>query len=191
MEVLENIKFKRTHPKKFALWMAIISMIMFFSAFTSAYIVRKSAGNWLSFPIPSEFFISTGVILLSSLFFYLSNKSFTDNNIKNFKLYFLLGSVFGVLFILFQYLGWNSLNQMEINIKTNQSSSFFYLITYAHLLHVLGGIAALTVTSIGIIRKRFEYISDKRALKLDLVFTYWHFVDLLWLYLFVFLLIQQ
>lgn len=191
MEVLENIKYKRIHPKKFALWMAIISMIMFFSAFTSAYIVRKSAGNWLSFPLPSEFFISTGIILLSSLFFYLSKKSFTDNNIKNFKLYFLLGCIFGFLFILFQYFGWNSLNKMEINIKTNQSSSFFYLITYAHLLHVLGGIAALTVTSIGIIRKRFDYITDKRALKLDLVFTYWHFVDLLWLYLFVFLLIQQ
>jgi cytochrome c oxidase subunit 3 len=80
---------------------------------------------------------------------------------------------------------------MDISISTNQSSSFFYLITYAHLLHVLGGIAALVVTMVGVIRGRFDYPSDKRTLKLELVYTFWHFVDLLWIYLLVFLIIQQ
>lgn len=191
MEVLEDIKYKRIHPKKFALWMGIVSMIMFFSAFTSAYIVRKAAGNWLSFPLPTEFFISTILILLSSLSFYFSKKYFSDNNIKFFKVSFFAGFCLGLLFVFFQYLGWNALDKMEINIKTNQSSSFFYMITYAHLLHVLGGIAALIVTMVGIFKSRFDYTNDKRSLKLDLVFTYWHFVDLLWLYLFVFLLLQQ
>jgi cytochrome c oxidase subunit 3 len=192
MSITSNINTnKRIHPKKFALWMAIVSMIMFFSAFTSAYIVRKSAGNWLSFPLPIEFYISTVVILLSSLFFYLSKKAYLETNNNLFRAFFYVGSSLGLFFILFQYLGWNALQRMDIDISTNQSSSFFYLITYAHVLHVLGGLAALSLTLIGIIRNRFDYITEKRTLKLELVFTYWHFVDILWLYLLVFLIIQQ
>ncbi len=191
MSTLTDVKLKRIHPKKFALWMAIVSMIMFFSAFTSAYIVRKSAGNWLSFPLPVEFYISTITILLSSLCFYISKKAYLEANIKLFKILFYSGFGLGLLFVLLQYLGWQSLHRIDISISTNQSSSFFYLITYAHILHVIGGIAALLVTLIGIIRKRFDYPSDKRTLKLELTYTYWHFVDLLWVYLLVFLIIQQ
>lgn len=191
MSTVAEVRLKRIHPKKFALWMAIVSMIMFFSAFTSAYIVRKSAGNWMSFPLPVEFYVSTVVILLSSLCFYLSKKSYLAANSKLFKILFFSGFILSFLFVLFQYLGWQSLQKMEITLSTNQSSSFFYLITYAHLLHVIGGIAALLITFVGIIRGRFNYPSEKRTLKLELTYTYWHFVDLLWVYLLVFLIIQQ
>jgi cytochrome c oxidase subunit 3 len=191
MSTVAEVKLKRIHPKKFALWMSIVSMIMFFSAFTSAYIVRKSAGNWMSFPLPLEFYISTIVILLSSVCFYISKKAYVEANNSLFKVLFYIGFTLGLVFILLQYLGWQSLHKMDISISTNQSSSFFYLITYAHLLHVVGGIAALVVTMVGIIRGRFDYPSDKRTLKLELVFTFWHFVDLLWIYLLVFLIIQQ
>jgi cytochrome c oxidase subunit 3 len=191
MSTVAEVKLKRIHPKKFALWMSIVSMIMFFSAFTSAYIVRKSAGNWMSFPLPLEFYISTIVILLSSVCFYISKKAYVEANNSLFKVLFYIGFILGLVFILLQYLGWQSLHKMDISISTNQSSSFFYLITYAHLLHVVGGIAALVVTMVGIIRGRFDYPSDKRTLKLELVFTFWHFVDLLWIYLLVFLIIQQ
>jgi cytochrome c oxidase subunit 3 len=191
MSTVAEVKLKRIHPKKFALWMAIVSMIMFFSAFTSAYIVRKSAGNWMSFPLPVEFYISTISILLSSVCFYFSKKAYLEANSKLFKILFYVGFTLGFLFLFLQYLGWQSLHKMDINISTNQSSSFFYLITYAHILHVIGGIAALLVTMVGVLRGRFNYPSDKRTLKLELTFTYWHFVDLLWLYLLVFLIIQQ
>jgi cytochrome c oxidase subunit 3 len=191
MSTVAEVKLKRIHPKKFALWMSIVSMIMFFSAFTSAYIVRKSAGNWMSFPLPLEFYISTIVILLSSVCFYISKKAYVEANNSLFKVLFYIGFTLGLVFILLQYLGWQSLHKMDISISTNQSSSFFYLITYAHLLHVVGGIAALVVTMVGIIRGRFDYPSDKRTLKLELVYTFWHFVDLLWIYLLVFLIIQQ
>lgn len=186
-----EVNVKRIHPKKFALWMAIVSMIMFFSAFTSAYIVRKSAGNWLSFPLPNEFFYSTAVILMSSIAFYASKKAYLNANAPLFKGLFFTGFALGLAFILFQYQGWLALHQMDINIETNQSSSFFYLITYAHVLHVAGGIAALIVTMIGVLKGNFNYATDKRTLKLELVYTYWHFVDILWIYLLVFLLIQQ
>jgi cytochrome c oxidase subunit 3 len=191
MSTVAEVKLKRIHPKKFALWMSIVSMIMFFSAFTSAYIVRKSAGNWMSFPLPLEFYISTIVILLSSVCFYISKKAYVEANNSLFKVLFYIGFTLGLVFILLQYLGWQSLHKMDISISTKQSSSFFYLITYAHLLHVVGGIAALVVTMVGIIRGRFDYPSDKRTLKLELVYTFWHFVDLLWIYLLVFLIIQQ
>ena len=191
MSTVAEVKLKRIHPKKFALWMAIVSMIMFFSAFTSAYIVRKSAGNWMSFPLPIEFYISTIIIIGSSICFYFSKKAYLEANTKQFKVLFFTGFSLGLLFILFQYLGWQSLHKMDISISTNQSSSFFYLITYAHILHVIGGVAALLVTMVGVIRNRFNYPSDKRTLKLELVYTYWHFVDLLWIYLLVFLVIQQ
>lgn len=191
MSAVKDINLKRIHPKKFALWMSIVSMIMFFSAFTSAYIVRKSAGNWLSFPLPFEFYISTLIILLSSVAFYFSKKAYLQADNKLFKRLFFTGFILGFGFVFLQYLGWNSLQKMDVIISTNQSSSFFYLLTYAHLLHVLGGIAALVVTMIGVIKGRFNYPNDKRTLKLELVYTYWHFVDLLWLYLLVFLVIQQ
>lgn len=191
MSTFADVKVRRIHPKKFALWMAIVSMIMFFSAFTSAYIVRKSAGNWLSFPLPNEFYISTIVILLSSISFYFSKKAYLNGNIKLFNTLFFVGFFSGTLFIISQYLGWQSLQAMDINLSTNQSSSFFYLITYAHVIHVIGGIAALIVTLIGILRGRFSFVTEKRTLKLELVFTYWHFVDILWIYLLIFLIIQQ
>jgi len=191
MSAASEVNVKRIHPKKFALWMAIVSMIMFFSAFTSAYIVRKSAGNWLSFPLPNEFFYSTAVILMSSIAFYASKKAYLNANSSLFKGLFFTGFAMGLAFILFQYQGWVALHKMDIDIETNQSSSFFYLITYAHVLHVVGGIAALIVTMIGVLKGNFNYATDKRTLKLELVYTYWHFVDILWIYLLMFLLIQQ
>jgi cytochrome c oxidase subunit 3 len=190
-QAVTDIKVKRIHPKKFALWMALVSIVMFFSAFTSAYIVRKAAGNWLSFPLPIQFYISTFFILSSSVFFYLSKRAYQFGNLSSFKKLFYTGFVLGILFCILQYFGWEALNKMDINLSTNQSSSFFFLITYAHLLHVLGGIAALVLTIIGIQKKHYNHINEKRLLKLDLTFTYWHFVDLLWLYLFLFLIFQS
>ena len=100
MSTLTDVKLKRIHPKKFALWMAIVSMIMFFSAFTSAYIVRKSAGNWLSFPLPVEFYISTITILLSSLCFYISKKAYLEANIKLFKILLFATGIVVILTVL-------------------------------------------------------------------------------------------
>jgi len=124
-QAVTDIKVKRIHPKKFALWMALVSIVMFFSAFTSAYIVRKAAGNWLSFPLPIQFYISTFFILSSSVFFYLSRRAYQFGNLSSFKKLFYTGFVLGILFCILQYFGWEALNKMDINLSTNQSSSFF------------------------------------------------------------------
>lgn len=185
-------KIKRVHPKKFALWTAIVSMLMLFSAFTSAYIVRKAAGNWLSFPIVEEFFYSTGVILSSSVILHVAYKAFVAKNYTLYKILLTLGLALGVLFVALQYMGWLTLNNNKgIFISTNQSSSFFVLLVGTHALHVIGGITALMISWIYALKRSTQEWTPKGQLRLELTFTYWHFVDILWLYLLLFLWIQQ
>lgn len=184
-------KIKRIHPKKFALWTAIVSMLMLFSAFTSAYIVRKAAGNWLSFPIVEEFFYSTGVILSSSVILHVAYKAFIARNYQWYKILLSIGFGLGILFVALQYMGWLALNEMGIFIYTNQSSSFFVLLVGTHALHVIGGITALMISWIYAFKKSTQDWTPKGQLRLELTFTYWHFVDALWLYVLIFLWIQQ
>jgi len=186
-------KIRRIHPKKFALWTAIVSMLMLFSAFTSAYIVRKAASNWLAFPIVDEFFYSTGVILSSSVVLYVAYKAFVAKNYALYRILLTLGLGLGILFVVLQYMGWLTLNgdPYGIFISTNQSSSFFVLLVGTHALHVIGGITALMISWIYALKSSTKAWTPKGQLRLELTFTYWHFVDILWLYLLVFLWIQQ
>lgn len=186
-------KIRRIHPKKFALWTAIVSMLMLFSAFTSAYIVRKASSNWLAFPIVDEFFYSTGVILSSSVILHVAYKAFVTKNYTLYKILLTLGLGLGVLFVALQYMGWLTLNNepYEIFIATNQSSSFFVLLVGTHALHVIGGITALMISWIYALKRSTQEWTPKGQLRLELTFTYWHFVDILWLYLLFFLWIQQ
>lgn len=186
-------KIRRIHPKKFALWTAIVSMLMLFSAFTSAYIVRKASSNWLAFPIVDEFFYSTGVILSSSVILHVAYKAFVAKNYTLYKLLLTLGLGLGVLFVALQYMGWLTLNSdtYGIFISTNQSSSFFVLLVGTHALHVIGGITALMISWIYALKSSTKEWTPRGQLRLELTFTYWHFVDILWLYLLLFLWIQQ
>lgn len=186
-------KIRRIHPKKFALWTAIVSMLMLFSAFTSAYIVRKAASNWLAFPIVDEFFYSTGVILSSSVVLHVAYKAFVAKNYALYQILLTLGLGLGILFVALQYMGWLTLNgdPYGIFISTNQSSSFFVLLVGTHALHVIGGITALMISWIYALKSSTKAWTPKGQLRLELTFTYWHFVDILWLYLLVFLWIQQ
>lgn len=186
-------KIRRIHPKKFALWTAIVSMLMLFSAFTSAYIVRKAASNWLAFPIVDEFFYSTGVILSSSVVLHVAYKAFVAKNYALYRILLTLGLGLGILFVSLQYMGWLTLNgdPYGIFISTNQSSSFFVLLVGTHALHVIGGITALMISWIYALKSSTKAWTPKGQLRLELTFTYWHFVDILWLYLLLFLWIQQ
>ncbi|BDS15139.1 cytochrome c oxidase subunit 3 [Aureispira anguillae] len=192
MEMVASPKrIRRIHPKKFALWTAIVSILMFFSAFTSAYIVRKAAGNWLSFPIVEEFFYSTGVILSSSIILHVAYRAFVNKNYQLYRILLTIGFILGILFVSLQYAGWLALNQKGIFIYTNQSSSFFVMLIGTHALHVIGGITALMISWIYAMKKNTLEWTPKGQLRLELTFTYWHFVDVLWLYLLLFIWTQQ
>lgn len=186
----EKSHINRVHPQLFALWVGIVAIIMMFIALTSAYIVRKSAGNWLEFNLPTSFYISTAFILGSSVVFQLSLNAYKAWNARLFNAFLFLGILLGIGFIVFQYFGWNYLYNIGISHRENVSSSFLFLITWLHAAHVLGGIVALIMLAVSINIKPF-LVTPKRLLRIKMVFVYWHFVDILWLYLLLFLITQH
>ena len=181
---------RRLNPHKFALWLAMASIIMMFTAFTSAYIVRQAAGNWLDFSVPNVFYGSTVAILLCSLSLHLSLRSFKKGNKSGHRSGMVIGFALGILFVVLQYIGWQALFSNGIDLKGNPSGSFFYVITGVHALHVLGGIAVLIVALVHAFSLKFKP-SIKRINRYELVVQYWHFVDILWVYLFIFLLVTR
>jgi cytochrome c oxidase subunit III len=180
---------KSFQPQKFALWLSLASITMMFVALTSAYIVRKSAGNWLEFTLPTIFFISTFVILASSLTLHLSYKSYLSGNEKLYKNYMLVTFILGMVFIGTQYFGWQEMNNMGIYLDGNPSGGFVFAISGLHAVHVLGGLGALTVAMFHAFRLRF-YFSEKRKARFQMINHYWHFVDALWVYLIIFFMFQ-
>ncbi|MEZ5038538.1 MAG: cytochrome c oxidase subunit 3 [Saprospiraceae bacterium] len=191
MEVTVGRQYTRNkiHPKKFALAVACASIMMMFAAFTSAYIVRQAAGNWLEFRLPSLFMVSTAVILLSSLTLHLAYRSFLKEKELAYKGLLLISLVLGLSFVVLQYQGWLSMMEMGVPLKTNPSGDFIYVISGVHAAHVLGGIAALIIAIMHAFVLKFK-VTPARKLRFEMTFIYWHFVGFLWLYLMVFFSIQ-
>lgn len=191
MEMMADQTFSRNkiHPKKFALWVAIASITMMFAAFTSAYIVRKAAGNWLEFDLPSLFWVSAGVIIASSLSLHASYLAFIREKEALYKGLLWLAAILGVGFVALQYEGWLQMMAAGVELTTNPSGSFVYVLSGLHAAHVLGGIAVLAVALIHAHVLPFQ-VTKGRKLRLELTSTYWHFVDLLWLYLLLFFTFQ-
>lgn len=189
--VANNQTFKRNkiHPKKFALIVACGSMMMMFAAFTSAYIVRQAAGNWLEFRLPDVFLMSTVVILLSSLTLHSSYLAFKKGKAGSYKLLLLISLFLGIGFILLQYQGWLALTEIGVELTTNPSGSFVYVISGVHAAHVLGGIAALLVAVLHAYTLPYK-VTPQRKLRFEMTLIFWHFVDLLWVYLLIFFTMQ-
>lgn len=176
----------RIHPHKFTMWVAMGSIIMMFAGLTSAYVVKRNQSNWLEFDLPAVFWISTIVILVSSLTMHLSLKSFKAREMARYKILITVTAVLGVVFGLLQFVGFDSLHKNGIQFfgaGSNASASFLGIITGLHILHVLGGVIALLIVFI-----RAFSVKNKvyTSVPLEIVGTYWHFVDILWIYLFVF-----
>lgn len=168
------------------LWLGIASIIMLFGGLTSAYIVRQAEGNWLIFELPFNFYISTGLIILSSVSMVYAVSSIKKGENKRTLRGLIATLVLGLGFMAFQFLSWQELVKQEVFFVGNPSGSFLYVISGLHLAHVMGGFIFLLVaifkTSSG------KYNSNNYS-GLKLCSTYWHFLDALWVYLFVFLLI--
>jgi len=180
----------RIHPHKFALWISMASILMMFGAFTSAYIVRQAAGNWLEFPLPNIFFISTILILISSVTIQRSYNAFINGSAGTYRSMLIVSFILGIAFVIMQYQGWQELFSIGIDFNGNPSGSFLYVITGVHAAHVLGGIAALTVAMIHAYSLTFKP-TYKRKIRFQLVVHYWHFLDFLWIYLLLFLIFTR
>ncbi len=184
---IEDNKRKGINPQKFALWIGMASIIMMFTGWTSAYIVKHAAGNWLEFGLPNMFYASTVTIILSSVVLHLSYIGYKKQREVMYKGLLVLAFILGVTFVVMQYQGWMQLFGMGVDFKANVAGSFTYLITVAHAVHVLGGLAALIVAMIHAFSLKFRY-TEKRKNRFELVLQYWHFVDILWIYLLLFML---
>lgn len=181
------------HPHKFALWLGIASIVMMFSGLTSAYIVRKAGGNWTEFKLPDLFWISTIVIILSSVTLYLAHKAAKEEAHSKYRLWLGCTLLLGFGFVVMQYLGWQALMNIGVLLVGNPSGSFLYVISGVHALHVVAGVAILFVLFIKSMINRqdpvtelLDEINPHRTLGIEMASTYWHFVGILWIYLFLF-----
>jgi cytochrome c oxidase subunit III len=186
MTTVSSNQRSRIHPHKFTLWVAMGSIIMMFAGLTSAYIVRSNQANWLHFSLPGIFWYSTLVILLSSVMMHLSLKAFKAREMKRYRLLITITAFLGVLFAALQFAGFIYLNNHGVQLLgqgSNPAASFIAIITGLHVLHVLGGVIALLVIFFRAYSAKSKIYS---AVPVEVASTYWHFVDLLWLYLFIF-----
>ncbi|MEN9701101.1 MAG: hypothetical protein RIR55_416 [Bacteroidota bacterium] len=178
---------KKIHPYQFFLWGGLGSIVMMFAGLTSAYIVKKSQANWLEFELPNVFMISTVVILISSFTIQMAVKKQKELNENQYRGFLAVTAILGLVFIFLQIQGFRTLEGNSIALigaRSNSAASFLFVITGLHLLHVLGGVIALVWISF----KAFSLKNDiNNDLPVKLISNYWHFVDILWVYLFVFL----
>lgn len=190
MTIDNTVGRNRIHPKKFALLLSCASIVMMFAGLTSAYMVRHAAGNWLEFQLPILFGANTGVILLSSVALHAAYRGFIQGQEKPYKWLLLAAFGLGMVFLVMQYLGWLKLQEIGVELNTNPSGSFVYAISGIHAAHVLGGVAALFVAVMHAFTLPFKKTAA-RKLRFELTLIYWHFVDLLWVYLYVFFVTQH
>ena len=177
----------RKKTAKSLLWIGIVSIVMLFSGLTSAYVVRADNGNWLVFKLPSIAIISTAVIILSSLTMFIAQMSIKKGHLGRTSLFLFITFVLGIVFTYTQYLGWKELTQQGIFFLgkySNASGSFLYLITIVHLAHLFGGLISMLITLVNSLKKQY---SPQDYLGIELAAIYWHFLDVLWIYLFLFL----
>jgi cytochrome c oxidase subunit III len=186
MAMANSNEIKRIHPHKFTLWVAMGSIVMMFAGLTSAYIVKKNQANWLEFSLPGVFWYSTIVIIASSLTIHLALKSFKAREMSRYRLLITVTAGLGVLFTFLQVLGFFSLEARNIHLtgpNSNAASSFLLVITLVHMVHVIGGVIAILIMFIRAFNSKFKSYS---SVPIEVISTYWHFVDILWIYLFIF-----
>ncbi|MGO2359437.1 cytochrome c oxidase subunit 3 [Mesonia sp.] len=181
-------KEKIDRSKKMMLWFGIISMGMMFAGLTSAYVVSKNRPDWLKdFEMPNVFIYSTALILISSITFHLAKKSIKNDAIKKASGLLWITLALGLAFIYLQFEGFNQILQNGYYFTGSASTittSFIYLVVLAHLAHIFAGVVVLLVVIYNNSKQRYK---SGQMLGIELGATFWHFIDGLWLYLFLFL----
>jgi len=189
-EASKNTDFSM-HPQKFGLWLGIVSIVMMFAAFTSAYIVRQGEGNWLLFELPNALWYSTGIILLSDATMHWAYISSKRDKQLHLRIAVVLTAILGIAFLYAQVYAWGELVQAKVFFagdQSNPSGSFLYVLTGLHALHLAGGLVFLAVLCVYTFLGR---VHAQNMTKIEMCATYWHFVGGLWAYLFVFLLLNN
>jgi cytochrome c oxidase subunit 3 len=186
VEDKQNLK-----AKKFLVWLLIISSFMIFAGLSSGFIVYTagSPDRGLKTLLPDAFKYSTAIIILSSFTLHMAYLSARKLQFNKQKLYLIVTIFLGILFLVVQYYAWQVLIRHGVYfVNYNASQSFIYVFTGFHMIHIVGGIAML----IGALSGAYRNIGQVRNLfRLEVTSLFWHFVDILWIYLYVFLLLNQ
>lgn len=180
------------HPNKFALWLFMITVVMLFGAFTSAYLVRREAGDWLQFKIPTIFLVNTLILVGSSLTMQLAHGWAKKDEFEKMKYAILATIGLGLLFMGMQMIGaWASLMEIKVYLggkESNPAGSFVYIFFIVHVMHLIAGVGFLLYLYSQVVKFK---VHSKNMLLMEMSATFWHFLDLLWVYLYVFLLINN
>ncbi len=172
-------------PIKFMVWLFLLASVMLFASQTSAYLVKRAEGNWLEFTVPAVFTYSTIVLVISSITMHWAYIEAKKDNFGRLKLAVGLTVILGFLFMVMQVIGWGKLVDMQVYFVGNLAGSFFYVFTFLHLVHLVLGLIALLNTLWASMKMK---VHSKRLRRIEICATIWHFLDILWIYLFVFLL---
>ena len=168
-------------PSKYYVGVAIgiIAILMFFMALASAFLIRKGTGEWVPVHIPGLLWVNTAILLASSATLEMARKRLAKSDVNGFRRLWQVTTILGVLFLVGQLMAWRILAGQGIYLATNPASSFFYIFTGAHALHLLGGVCALLYVAWG----NFDQAHVSRGVAAEVASYYWHFMDALWLFL--------
>ena len=181
-------KARNERSYKLLLLFAMLSMTMMFAGLTSAFVVSKSRADWLkNFEMPVAFYLSTAVIIGCSVTFHLAKKAIQKDN-RNATTSFLLGTLaLGILFVVLQFIGFGQIvaaGYYFTGSASNITTTFLYVVTIAHMAHLAGGLISLLIIIYNHFKQKYN---STQTLGIELGAMYWHFLDLLWVYLFLFL----
>lgn len=184
----EEQKSRTARSYKLILLFAIVSMIMMFAGLTSAFVVSKSRADWLKdFQLPIAFYYSTAAIIGCSVCFHLAKKAIQKNNQGKTTIFLLTTLILGILFVILQFVGFGQIVDNGYYFTGSGSSittTFLYVVTVVHLIHLAGGVISLLIIIYNHFKQKYN---SSQTLGIELGAMYWHFLDLLWVYLFLFL----
>lgn len=180
------------HPAKFSLWLFIVSIILFFGGITSAYIVSKGIESekdmWYVFDMPPILWYTTAMLLVSSIMLQFGVWGAKKGDFSRTRIALILTFILGVFFLIGQIFAWNILRDAGVVFGNANSSNYMYLLTGLHGLHIVAGLVFLLVVLVNTLRGKY---SQNNTIAIENCATFWHFLDLLWIYLFIFLLLNQ
>ncbi len=182
----QELKVARKKSAKPMLWISMISMVMFFAGLTSAYVISMKRDDWVSFDLPNAFYISTALIVASSFTIFFSQRLLKKGNRPLSIGLLLITLALGIAFIWYQYIGFNELRAAGLYFTGDQSTvstSFLIGITLMHVLHLIAGVIVLLVVIYNHFKNKYK---PDDLLGFELGSIFWHFVDVLWIYLFFF-----
>ena len=178
---------------RIGMWVALASVTMMFTSLSSAYIVRaNSANDWISLPMPRILIVSTILILASSVTLELARRKLKASLTKAYTQWVVVTVVLGVAFLASQLFAWRQLKAWGLYVSSHPHSSFFYLLTGAHAVHLAGGLLGVSFLwwRSRSVTQEASVLTTRQA-SADAVTIYWHFMDALWIYLFLLLFLWR